>query len=283
MRFLSLKILLGAEPVCNIRFTTLKPALGAGSVVADDVEDQRVVRFSFFLHGIQNAADFVVGVGKIGGIDLCLSCEELFLVGWERVPGRKTGRTSGQLCCCWNNAQLLLTGEGFFAQLIPSLIELALVLGNPVCWNMMRSMNGASGKVEKEGLLRRYSVVLMQPVNRVIGQILRQDVTLFRLTRRDHRARAAIELWVPLAVFAAHESVEIIEAKSGRPVIEGPTWPNFPNRCVVPLAKCRSAVAISAQDLSNGCRTLGPDTVISWIAGCTLLYSSKANLMVVAA
>ena len=61
-------------------------ALGARAVVAADVDDQRVVELAHVLDRLDDAADLVVGVGEIGGVDVRLPDEELLLVGVERVP-----------------------------------------------------------------------------------------------------------------------------------------------------------------------------------------------------
>ena len=58
-----------------------RPALGAGAVVAVDVDDQRVVELAHVLDGLDHAADLVVGVGDVGGEDLDLADEQLLLVG----------------------------------------------------------------------------------------------------------------------------------------------------------------------------------------------------------
>ncbi len=61
-------------------------SLGAGAVVAADVDDERVVELAHVLHGLDHAADLVVGVGQIGGIDLDLPDEQLLLIGRKCVP-----------------------------------------------------------------------------------------------------------------------------------------------------------------------------------------------------
>ena len=57
-----------------------RAALGAGAVVAVDVDDQRVVELAQVLEGLDHAADLVVVVGGIGGEDLDLADEELLLL-----------------------------------------------------------------------------------------------------------------------------------------------------------------------------------------------------------
>ncbi len=59
----------------------IEHAFGAGAVVAADVDDQRVVEFAHVLDGLDDAADFVVGVCEVGGINVGLLDEEFLLLG----------------------------------------------------------------------------------------------------------------------------------------------------------------------------------------------------------
>ena len=64
----------------------IERAFGARAVVAADVDDQRVVELAHVLDGLDDAADLVVGVGEVGGVDVGLPDEHLLLVGRQRVP-----------------------------------------------------------------------------------------------------------------------------------------------------------------------------------------------------
>ena len=61
-------------------------ALGAGAVVAGDVEDERVVELAHVLDRLDDPARFVVGHLEEGGEDLGLAREELLLLGREVLP-----------------------------------------------------------------------------------------------------------------------------------------------------------------------------------------------------
>ena len=67
-------------------------AFGAGSVVAADVDDQRVIEFAQVFHRLNDPADLVVGVGDIGGEDIRLTDEHLFS---SALSVSHFGRTSG--------------------------------------------------------------------------------------------------------------------------------------------------------------------------------------------
>ena len=61
-------------------------AFGARAVVADDVEDQRVVQLADVLDRLDQPADLVVGVLAEAGEDFHLAGEELLLVGASACP-----------------------------------------------------------------------------------------------------------------------------------------------------------------------------------------------------
>ena len=63
-------------------------ALGAGTVVAIDVDDQRVVELAQVLDLLDDAADLVVGIGRIARKHLRLSREQFLLVGRQCFPLR---------------------------------------------------------------------------------------------------------------------------------------------------------------------------------------------------
>ena len=131
-------------------------AFGARAVVAADVDDQRVVELAHVLDRLDHAADLVVGVGEIGGIDVGLADEELLLVGGERVPLLQELVGPGrQLGVLRDHAEPLLVGEDLLAQRIPALVEQVHVadLLDPLRRRMMRRMRAARRVVEEERLL----------------------------------------------------------------------------------------------------------------------------------
>ena len=99
-------------------------AFGAGAVVAADVDDERVVELAHVLDGLDHAADLVVGVGQVGGVNFDLADEQLLLVGRELVPFlQQVVRPGGQLRVLRDHAELLLVGEDRVAQFVPALVE----------------------------------------------------------------------------------------------------------------------------------------------------------------
>ena len=130
-------------------------ALEAGAVVTPDVDDERVVEVAHLVDRVEEPADVPVGVLLVAGVDLGLARVELLLdVVVERVPGREGVWPLGQLGVCRDDAELLLAGEGPLAQLVPAVVERALVRVGPLLRDVVRGM-GAAGRVEHEPRLGR--------------------------------------------------------------------------------------------------------------------------------
>src|SRR5207245_8548875 len=98
--------------------------LGGGTVVSEDVVDQRVVENLQVLQRIEQPADVVVGMFQKPGVDLHLAREYRLerrrhgVVGGNFFGSLREDRVGG------NHAQLLLTRNVLLAQLVPSAVEL---------------------------------------------------------------------------------------------------------------------------------------------------------------
>jgi hypothetical protein len=62
---------------------------GTGAVVAADVDDQRVVELALVLDFLDDTADLVIGIGRVGGEDFGLASKESLFVGRQRLPLRQ--------------------------------------------------------------------------------------------------------------------------------------------------------------------------------------------------
>ena len=78
-----------------------------------------------------------------------------------------------------NDAQLFLASEGLFTQLVPALIELALVLICPFLGDVVRSVCGSGGEVDEEGLVGHEHLLLADPVDGLVGHVFHQVIALF--------------------------------------------------------------------------------------------------------
>ena len=190
----------------------------------------------------------VVGVLEEAGIDLHLAGEDRPHVLRRLVPGRDLGRPRGQLGVGGDDAQLLLPREGLLAQLVPALIELALVLVDPLLRHVVRRVAGARREVHEERLVGHQRLLLARPLDRLVRHVLGEVVALLgRLLRLDRR-RAFVDRRVPLVGFAADEAVEVLEAAAaGRPLVERPHRAGLPDRHFVALAELRRRVAIELE------------------------------------
>ena len=174
------------------------------------------------------------------GIDLHLAGEDGPHVLRRLVPRGDFGRPRGQLGVRGDDTQLLLSRERFLAQLVPALIELALVLVGPLLRHVVRRMAGARREVHEERLVGHQRLLLARPLDRLVRHVLREVIALLRsLLGLDWR-RAFVDGRVPLVGLATDEAVEVLEAAAaGRPLIERPHRARFPDRHFMALAELR--------------------------------------------
>src|SRR5262245_54453853 len=119
----------------------------------------------------------MVGIGDIGRKHLRLACKQLFAVGVKRVPFGKIVGPGGKCGVLWDHAEFFLIGKNLLAHLIPTHVEFALELVDPLlCW-MMRRMSSAGHIVNKERLVGRGRTKLLYMVNCVVGHIGDEIVT----------------------------------------------------------------------------------------------------------
>src|SRR6476646_10568328 len=100
-----------------------------------------------------NAADVVVGVLEKRGVDFHLAREHGMQARFHLVPRRDVLGPLRELAVRWNDAERLLPREGLLAHLVPALVELALVLRDPVLRDVMRRVCGARREVHEERLV----------------------------------------------------------------------------------------------------------------------------------
>ena len=224
-------------------------ALGAGAVVAEDVDDQRVVELTGLPDGVDEPADLGVGVLAEGRVDLHLAGEELLLVGRERAPVLDRLGLRRELRAGRHHAELDLAGESLLAQLVPALVELALVLGDPLLRHVMRRVRRARGEVHEERPIRGHRLLELHPGDRLVGHVGHEVIV--RILRHLHQIGAVVESRRPLVGLAADEAVELVEAGARRPAVGRPGDAGLPGRGLVALAVGGGAVAVEAQHLGE--------------------------------
>ena len=187
----------------------------------------------------------VVDVLEESGIDLHLAGEDRPHLLRRLVPGGNLGGPRGQFRVRRDDPELLLPLEDLLAQLVPALIELALVLVDPLLGHVVRGMAGAGREIHEERLVRHQRLLLARPLDRLVGQVLGEVIALLGCLLRLDRRRAFVNGRIPLVGLAADEPVEVFEpAASGRPLVERPHRARLPDRHFVALAELRRRVAI---------------------------------------
>ena len=149
-------------------------AFEARPVVAEDVDDERVVELAHLLDRVEQAPDVRVGVLLEAGVDLHLARVERPLVVGQRVPGREEVGPRREDGILRDDAELLLALEGLLAEHVPALVELALVLLAPLGGHVVRRVRAAGRVVHEPRLDRVLGTHRVQPLHRVIGEGVRQ-------------------------------------------------------------------------------------------------------------
>jgi len=149
---------------------------------------------------------------------------------------------------------------------------------------MVRGVGGAGGEVGKERAVRHEGLLLADPVDRMIGQILCEVVALLGCRRRLNRGGSVVQRRVPLVVLAADEAVERLEpATGGRPRIEGTERRGLPHRHLVALAELGRRVAVELQRHGQRGLGVGPHRAVAGRRCGRLGDRAHPNGMVVAA
>ena len=111
------------------------------------------------LQRVDQPPEVMVGVLEESGVDLHLTAKiGRMFSGVSSQAG--ISRTRGQLGILGDHAELLLTREDLFAQLVPALIELALVLVGPLLRHVVRRVAGAGREVDEERLVGHQRLLL---------------------------------------------------------------------------------------------------------------------------
>ena len=198
------------------------PPFGARAVVADDVEDQRVVQLAQVLDGLDQAADLMVGVLAEAGEDLHLAGEELLLVvrvscpnpgscGWARLGSRRT------------IPSLLLPGQGFFAHLVPAPRRTCRLNWRSTLGDVVRRVRCARGEIDEERLVGRQGLLHAHPVDGLVGHVGHEVVVrvVGRLDPGSCRRKA------PGTTGSCRRrgTRRTCQSRTGRPAVEGPGRP----------------------------------------------------------
>ena len=241
--------LLHAVEVRHLAEHAVHAALGARAVVAQDVEDERVVELPDVADGVHQPADLGVGVLAEAGVDLHLAGEELLLVGAESAPVLDRLGLRRKLRPGRHDAEVDLAREGLLAHHVPARVEPTLVLRDPLLRRVVRGVRRARREVHEEGLVRRQRLLELHPGDRLVRHV-RHEV-IVRVSRDLDRVHAVVEVRRPLVGLAAEEAVELVEPGPCRPAVGRARRADLPGRRLVVLAEEAGAVAVQPQHLGE--------------------------------
>ncbi len=116
-------------------------------------------------------------------------------------------------------------------------------------------MRGTGREVDEERLIRRQRLLVLHPVDRMVGHVGHEVVV--RVCRRLDLVHAVIEQRRPLVGLAADEAIELVEAGAGRPAVGRAGGADLPGRGLVRFSERRRAVAVEPQHLRQRCHAVG--------------------------
>ena len=194
----------------------------------------------------------VVGVLQESRVDLHLAAQHGLESFRHVVPRRDFFVALGELAILRDDAQLLLPRKGLFAQLVPALVELALVLVRPLLRDVVRRVGRARREVDEERLVGDERLLLPDPADGLVGHVLHEVIALFgRLLHFDRRG-ALVERGIPLVRLAADEAVEVFKAAAARgPGVERAGRAGLPHGDFMTFAELRRGVAVQLQRPGN--------------------------------
>ncbi len=228
----------------------MRPALGACPVVGDD-HDQRVVQLADRLEEVQQAPDLVIGVLEEAGEDLHhAGVEPAFVVG-ELVPLLHVGVVSRQHRVLGDDAQFLLPREHLLAVGVPAVVELALVLVGPFLGHLVGRMVGAGREVEEERFVGRDLFEVGDELDRLVGQIDGEVVTLLGRLRRLDLMVVEDQVGIVLVGVTAEEAVVAVEPAPQRPAVVRAGRADLFRGCQVPFADAERGIAVRQQHLGQ--------------------------------
>ena len=129
-------------------------ALGGRSVVAPDVEDERVVTQVAIFESLHQAPDLHVGVLDETGEELHAAALEGALVFRDVGPGGHRLIARGEHGTGWDDAHFELALVHALAVGVPAVIELAFVFVRPFRPDVMRTVGRAGCPIHQERLVR---------------------------------------------------------------------------------------------------------------------------------
>jgi hypothetical protein len=156
----------------------------ARAVVAPDPDHERVVELAHLFDRGEDTADVPVRVRRVAGVRLHLARVQPPLRLAQRVP-RREFVVLRQLRVRRDYAELLLARERALAHDVPALVELPLVFVHPLPRDVVWRMAAAGREVHEPRRGRLLGANAMEPVDRLLGHVVREVVGLAVLAAAD--------------------------------------------------------------------------------------------------
>ena len=203
------------KPCCVFMLLSVSAerAFGARAVVADQVNDQRVVADLHRSPARRQAWRPERQCVRESREDLLHARVEFLLIGRAGVPGRHRVGTRRQLRVLRDDTELLLVLEGDLALLVPAVVELALILVGPLLGDVVRSVRGARREVDEERLVRGGRLLLSDPARWPCRSWLRKSAMFGSSCGFSTGAVFSIKRRVPLVRLAAEEAPQVLETR----------------------------------------------------------------------
>ena len=204
----------------HLMHDTERTAFLGGAVVGQHHHDG-VVELPEVAQRVDQAPD--LGVGVLEECGKCLleaGCEALVHLG-HVVPCLDSGVAGRELGAFDVEAQLLLTGEPFGADVIPALVECPAVLVEVGLRCLVWCVGGTEGGVEKERTIGAHRHGVMHELDRLVDDVLADVVALIRAPRWVDVVVVVGQRWAELVGLAVQKAVEAIKAPLQWPLVVG--------------------------------------------------------------
>ena len=188
------------------------------------------------------------------GEDLHQPALEGLLVLGDRFPRCEVGRPRRQLRALRNPSQLFGPLEGALAVFVPAGVELALVFVGPLLRHLMRAVRGAARPIHQERLVGRKGLVLTQPGDRIVRQVLAKMVIIVTAGSVGvlYEGCVSDKARLVLRRFPCEKSVKVLEAVACGPIIKRACGGGVHCRGIVPLAPGPGVISIIVEHLGYG-------------------------------
>ena len=196
------------------------PAVLAGAVVRGE-DDHGVVQLADGAQMLDEASDLRIGMFEEPRPRLLQPADEFPFVLAQRFPARHAGIAWRQPRALWYDTEFDLSGEISLAQDVPPFVETAAVLVDVRLRGLVRVVHGAGREVGEERRLGPDGLKVIDELDGVVHQVIRQVVSLLRCFRRRHRMVVAGQVRIELGGRTGQESVEAVKAALQRPVVVG--------------------------------------------------------------